>query len=110
MRESKLTLSSLVKDDFRSESEDLNESLQIIEKKYGHQWDFCDCVLKGDSLNKALQNTKLSEAETSRLMNRFEEIDRRCQAFRITDPNRTPREREAHERKVMQCLTLGRNR
>lgn len=83
---------------------ELQESIAIIEKKYGEQWDFCNCVVKGDSINKAFSKPNLPDAEFDRLSNRFDEIDEKCQAFRIQDANRTPEERDMHERKVRKCL------
>jgi hypothetical protein len=80
------------------------EGIKKIEAEYGKQWDFCDCVSKGDSLNKAIADGKLSDAAYDRLMKRFDEIERRCKVFKIQDPNRTPEERLAHEKKVNACL------
>ena len=80
------------------------ELKQKIEKKYGEQWDFCDCVVKGDSINKAFSKPNLPDAEFDRLAKRFDEIDEKCQAFRIQDANRTPEQRDAHEKKVRKCL------
>jgi hypothetical protein len=37
-------------------------------------------------------------------MNRFDEIERLCKVFKMQDPNRTPEERLAHEKKVNACL------
>ena len=83
---------------------DLDKSLKVITQKYGEQWDFCDCVVKGDSLDKALKNEKLSDQELDKLLKRFDEIDKKCQAFKIIDPSRTPKERAIHEKKVKKCL------
>lgn len=83
---------------------ELNESIAKIEEKYGEQWDFCDCVVKGDSINKAFSKPNLPDAEFDRLAARFDEIDEKCQAFRIQDANRTPEQRELHEKKVRKCL------
>jgi len=83
---------------------DLREEIEKIETTYGEQWDFCDCVIKGDSLNKALTNDKLSDKELDLILKRFDEIDKKCQAFKIIDPNRTPKERSLHEKKVKKCL------
>ena len=91
-----------------SNTEDLQQSFAVIKKKFGEQWDFCDCVVKGDSLNKALSNEKLDDKELDQLLRRFEEIDRKCQAFKIMEPNRTPKEREFHEKKVKKCLSQAR--
>ncbi len=84
--------------------DDLAKSMKLITQKYGEQWDFCDCVVKGDSLNKALKNEKLSDQELDKLLKRFDEIDIKCQAFKIIDPTRTPKERAVHEKKVKKCL------
>ncbi len=84
--------------------DDLQKSMQVIAQKYGEQWDFCDCVVKGDSLDKALKNDKLSDQELDKILLRFDEIDKKCQAFKIIDPNRTPKERAIHEKKVKKCL------
>jgi hypothetical protein len=83
---------------------ELQESIAKIEEKYGEQWDFCDCVIKGDSINKAFSKPNLPDAEFNRLAARFDVIDEKCQAFRIQDANRTPEQREAHEKKVRKCL------
>ncbi len=87
-----------------SRQKDIAQSLLVIKKKYGEQWDFCNCVVKGDSLNKALSNEKLSDEELDKLLLRFDEIDKKCQAFKIVDANRTPKERALHEKKVKKCL------
>jgi hypothetical protein len=83
---------------------ELQESIAKIEEKYGEQWDFCDCVVKGDSINKAFSKPNLPDAEFDRLAARFDVIDEKCQAFRIQDANRTPEQRAAHEKKVRKCL------
>ncbi|MEN9997901.1 MAG: hypothetical protein RI922_891 [Bacteroidota bacterium] len=83
---------------------ELQESIAKIEEKYGEQWDFCDCVIKGDSINKAFSKPNLPDAEFDRLAKRFDEIDEKCQAFRIQDANRTPEQRAAHEKRVRKCL------
>lgn len=83
---------------------ELQESIAKIEEKYGEQWEFCDCIIKGDSINKAFSKPNLPDAQFDRLSKRFDEIDKKCQAFRIQDPNRTPEQRELHEKKVRKCL------
>jgi len=82
------------------DSTELKESMAKIEEKYGVQWDFCHCVVVNDSIDKAIKagNT------TDKLMERWDYVDKKCQAFRIQDPNRTPEERDAHERRVKKCL------
>ena len=84
--------------------DELKEEIEKIEATYGAQWDFCDCVMKGDSLNTAISAGKLSDAEFNRLSKRFDEIELRCKVFKMQDPNRTPEERLAHEKKVNDCL------
>ncbi len=86
------------------DSVELKASIKKIEAKYGEQWDFCDCVVKGDSINKAFSKPNIPDKEFDRLSKRFDEIDEKCQAFRIQDANRTPEERAAHEKKVKKCL------
>ncbi len=81
------------------------EKLEVHAKivaKYGEQWDFCNCVLKNDSINKALEKT-LSDKQTDKLMARWEFVDTKCKDF-LTTPNTTPEERSKHEWKVKQCL------
>lgn len=87
-----------------TDTAELQESIAKIEEKYGEQWDFCDCVVKGDSINKAFSKPNLPDAEFERLSARFDVIDEKCQAFRIQDANRTPEQREQHEKKVRKCL------
>lgn len=86
------------------DSVELKATVKKIEAKYGEQWDFCDCVVKGDSINKAFMKPNLPDKEFNRLSDRFDEIDQKCQAFRIQDANRTPEERAIHEKKVKKCL------
>ena len=88
----------------KNDSLELKESIKKIEAKYGEQWDFCDCVVKGDSINKAFLKPNLPDKEFDRLSKRFDEIDEKCQAFRIQDANRTPEERTIHDKKVKKCL------
>lgn len=84
-------------------SEEFVESLIEIEKKYGEQWDFCTCVIKNDSINKAFSNP-VSDQEFDRLSARFDIIDEKCKAFLVQNPNQTPEERANHEKKVKKCL------
>jgi hypothetical protein len=103
------SLNDAIKNDSKKEkpamdSVDLKKSIKKIEAKYGEQWDFCDCVVKGDSINKAFMKPKIPDKEFDRLSKRFDEIDEKCQAFRIQDADRTPEERALHEKKVKRCL------
>lgn len=97
---SKYDLSTVDKEN----SKEFMENLVKIEKEFGEQWSFCDCVVKGDSINKAFSTPNLSDAEFDRLSDRFDYIDSRCKAFRIQNPNATPEERAEHEKKVKKCL------
>lgn len=74
----------------------------VIEEKYGEQWDFCDCVVKNDSVNLAISETE-SDEEFDRVLARMEVIDQHCKEL-LTAPNTTPDERAIHERKVNKCL------
>ncbi len=92
------------------EIKEQKENLERIEKKYGEQWGFCECVTVNDSIDKAVK--KLVDFETpeaERLLERFEYVSNKCQAFLGMDANRTPEEREKHERKVKKCLAEARN-
>lgn len=84
-------------------SEEFMHSLIDIEKKYGEQWDFCTCVVKNDSINKAFSKP-VGDQEFDRLSARFDVIDEKCKAFLVHDPSITPEERSNHERKVRKCL------
>lgn len=88
----------------KDNSTEFKESLLKIELEFGEQWSFCDCVIKGDSINSAFMNTMLSDSEFDRLAIRLDEIDEKCQAFRIQSPSLTPEDREKHKKKVSQCL------
>ena len=83
---------------------EFKESLVKIEEKFGEQWDFCKCIVKGDSINKAFMNEILSDEEFDVLSNRFDMIDEKCKAFRVQNPNITPEQRLMHEKKVKSCL------
>lgn len=82
---------------------DFQQSLAKIEAEHGVQWDFCTCVIKNDSINKAFAK-EVSDAEFDRLSERFDEIDQKCKAFLAQNPNSTPEERAIHEKKVKKCL------
>lgn len=78
------------------------ENHQRIVKKYGEQWDFCSCARVNDSINRVSQSPQ-SEKQLEKLMKRWNYVDVKCKEF-ITNPNRTPEERELHEKKVAKCL------
>lgn len=86
------------------DKKDLKSSNYLIEKKYGEQWDFCACISKGDSVNKAILKPNLSDKQLQKVLNRFEYINKKCQSFKIQDASRSPEQRERHEKKVKECL------
>lgn len=73
-----------------------------IEKIYGEQWDFCDCVIKNDSIEKAIFATD-DEAQLDLILERMIVVDQHCKEL-LTAPNTTPDDRAKHERKVNRCL------
>jgi hypothetical protein len=84
--------------------DETEEVANIIEKKYGKQWDFCDCAVKNDSVNTAIENSdNLSDAEFDLLFTRLDEIDQHCKEL-LTTANTTPEERDNHKRKIRKCL------
>jgi hypothetical protein len=84
--------------------DETEEVADIIEKKYGKQWDFCDCAVKNDSVNTAIENSdNLSDAEFNVLFARLDEIDQHCKEL-LTTANTTPEERDNHKRKIRKCL------
>jgi hypothetical protein len=72
-----------------------------IEKEFGKQWDFCDCVVKNDSVNKAIETA--ADEDFDLLLERMDTIDKHCKEM-LTAPNTTPEERDRHKRKVRKCL------
>lgn len=81
------------------------ENLAKIEQKYGEQWGFCECVVANDSIDRAVK--ALIDFETpaaEKLLDRFDYVAKKCQAFLGMDANRTPEERLKHEKKVKRCL------
>lgn len=83
-------------------TKDQIENHDKIVKKYGEQWDFCTCVHANDSINNAFEK-KLTTPQETKLMARWEYVDVKCKEF-LTNPNTTPEERAAHEKKVKKCL------
>lgn len=83
----------------------VNDTLAMqneIEAKYGVQWDFCDCVVKNDSIEKALMATE-DDAQIDLILVRMDEVDQRCKTM-LAQPNTTPEQRDKHARKVRKCL------
>lgn len=81
------------------------ENLKVIEKKYGEQWGFCECVVANDSIDRAVKNlVDFESKQAEKLLERFEYVSTKCQAFLGMDANRTPEERIKHEKRVKKCL------
>jgi hypothetical protein len=78
------------------------ELKQKIEKKYGEQWDFCECILKNDSINKAFKN-KLTPEQEDKLIDRWDFVETKCKEL-TTYANTTPEERAIYQKKVSNCL------
>lgn len=77
------------------------ETNNIIEQKYGKQWDFCDCAVKNDSINKAIETA--GDDEFDAILARMDVIESHCKEL-LTAPNTTPEERSKHRRKIRKCL------
>lgn len=89
--------------DKRYADEDLQKTHEEIVKKYGEQWDFCMCIVKNDSVQKALESDDLSDEAFDLLFERSEFIDTKCKELLIFD-NSTPEKREEHQKRVKNCL------
>jgi hypothetical protein len=85
-----------------SEKVEKVENHAKIVEQFGEQWDFCNCVIKNDSINKAFEKN-LSDKQSEKLMARWEFVENKCKEF-LTTPNTTPEERLEHELKVKKCL------
>lgn len=89
----------------KHEVREQKENLAKIEKKYGEQWGFCECVVANDSIDRAVKKiTDFETPEAEKLLNRFDYVSKKCQAFLGMDASRTPEERQKHEKKVKRCL------
>jgi hypothetical protein len=88
-----------------SADENFAENKKKIENIYGEQWDFCYCIVLGDSLNKVVVS---GEEMDSKFEVKFELWDKKCQAFRVMSSDQTPEERAAHEKKTKNCLRNAR--
>lgn len=95
----------------KHEIKEFKENLKVIEKKYGEQWGFCECVVVNDSVNNALiATTNFEGAKFDKLMERSDYVTQKCQAFLSMDANKTPEERLKHEKKVKKCLKEAKNK
>lgn len=81
-----------------------SDTLRMIEEKYGEQWDFCTCIIKNDSINKAFSTSGLSDEEFDLISKRFDFIESKCKAFLLMYENNTPEGRAAHVQRVKDCL------
>jgi len=84
--------------------EEFIENLAKIEKEFGEQWGFCECIVRNDSVQKAFQSPNISDAEFDALDARSTVIANRCKAFLVQSMNQTPEERYEHKKKVNACL------
>lgn len=82
--------------------DELAETSNLIEATYGVQWDFCDCVIKNDSIQKVVEQAE-DDADYDAIFLRMDEIDLHCKEM-LAMPNTTPEERDKHNRKVRKCL------
>ena len=80
------------------------DTLRIIEQRYGEQWDFCTCVVKNDSIEKAFMTPDLSDEGFNEISERYDFIDTKCKASLIMYDIKTPEERAAHVQRVKDCL------
>lgn len=95
----------------KHEIKEFKENLKVIEKKYGEQWGFCECVVANDSVNNALiATTNFEGTKFDKLMERSDYVTQKCQAFLSMDANKTPEERLKHEKKVKKCLKEAKNK
>lgn len=92
---------SLLKEGYVEETKEL---ASVIEEKFGIQWDFCDCVVKNDSINKVMSDLEgVSDDQVDLIFARWDEIEQHCKEL-LTAPNTTPEERSKYSRKVNRCL------
>ncbi|MEZ4938651.1 MAG: hypothetical protein R2799_13755 [Crocinitomicaceae bacterium] len=95
---------TLSEDSLEAQGYDIKEEEKIeenIEKKYGEQWEFCDCIVRNDSVNKALETA--DDAQVDKIIARMDVIEKHCKKM-LTVPNNTPEERTKYQRKVNKCL------
>jgi len=83
---------------------EFKENLAKIEKEHGVQWDFCTCVMKNDSIDKAIKDPATTDEDFDVLLLRLDEVEQKCKAFLSQSANATPEERSEHQDKVRKCL------
>ena len=94
----------------KSVAVEMKENHAKIVQKYGEQWGFCECVVANDSIDRAVKKiTDFETPDAEKLLNRFDYVSKKCQAFLGMDANRTPEERQRHEKKVKRCLREAKN-
>ncbi len=100
-----LSVDELIKKDTTTISMSKEQQVNHVKivKKYGEQWDFCKCVVALDSINDAVETSKLTDAQFDKLMERFDYVDLKCKEITTFD-NQTPDERMKHDKHVMKCL------
>lgn len=104
----KMPLRAFVTHKKKSKPIERKELQQKIEIKYGEQWDFCSCILKSDSINKAFKN-KLTPEQEDELIDRWDIIESKCKELTTFD-NTTPEERAIYQKKVSDCLKNSRSK
>lgn len=92
-----------LEDNVKYEDQDVQEAHEKIVEEYGIQWDFCTCIKKNDSVNKAMMKDDISDEAFDALFERSDFIDSKCKGLLI-QPNATPEQRAKHEKKVKNCL------
>lgn len=85
-----------------TDTKERTENHEKIVKKFGEQWDFCNCVIANDSITDAFEKT-LTPKQEEKLMNRWDYVETKCKELTTFD-NTTPEERMKHEKRVNKCL------
>jgi hypothetical protein len=85
-----------------SKDKEKEEQKKEIIKKYGEQWDFCDCVRKNDSIQKAIEKGN-DNTDYDKLFERMDVVETKCVEM-LAAPNTTPEERQKHQERVKKCL------
>ena len=84
-------------------TKDQKENHDKIVKKFGEQWDFCNCIIALDSINDAFESPKITDKQAEKLMERWDYVDKKCKEVTTYD-NTTPEERARHDKRVAKCL------
>ncbi len=82
----------------------IEDNHERIKKKYGEQWDFCDCVKKNDSIDKLLKNQTLSDSELDKVLKRADVVENNCKILLTDLKSNKPSDRQRHQEKVKACL------